>query len=113
MSLLAYTTVPRAEGSMLLWAILDCWLSYRVWRGGSTALAWLRGLQIFSLVVYGCVALLEVLGTNFGTDATIWTALLVAVSLWCFMAPAITRHVSDNPTASGSSGSQQTASAPN
>ena len=52
-SVATYVTAPVRSGGVLLWILLDQWLAYRIWRGGTIALAWFRGLQICGVVLFG------------------------------------------------------------
>jgi hypothetical protein len=76
----------------MLWLLLDLWLAHRIWHSGATALAWFRGLQILGVVLFGTVLVATRWVEDLGTGAAPDTVLLFAVSAWCLLAPALSRH---------------------
>ncbi len=84
---------PERSAAVMLWMLLDLWLAFRIWRGGATALAWFRGLQILGVVLIGTVLVAARWAENLGTGAGPEMVVFLAVSAWCLLAPALSRHV--------------------
>jgi hypothetical protein len=90
------TYVSAAERSVAVmpWLLLDLWLAHRIWRGGATALAWFLALQTIGLVLFGTVLVTSWWEGGPETTAGPGTVALYALSVWCLLAPALSRHVS-------------------
>lgn len=80
------------------WIALDLFLTYRIYRGGATALAWFRFLLALGTLLPGIFLVLSHLSSSFETGGTPLTVALLLVSLWCLAAPALTRHVQSSPS---------------
>jgi hypothetical protein len=93
----AYWAASQVSG-LLFWLALDLWLTYRIWRGGATALMWFRFLQLLGVVLHGSVLLFSQWEDSIDTGANPGTVVLLAISLWCLMAPALSQHVNRLPS---------------
>lgn len=95
--LVTYTSAHARSTAVLPWLLLDLWLTYRTWRGGGTALAWFRGLQLLGVTLLGLALASAAFDTGIETATGPVTVVLYAVSLWCLMSPALTEHVTAGP----------------
>jgi hypothetical protein len=93
----AYWAASQVSG-LVFWLALDLWLTYRIWRGGATALASFKFLQLLGVVLHGSVLLFSLWEDSIGTGANQGTVVLFAISLWCLMAPALSQHVQGRPS---------------
>ena len=84
---------------LLFWLALDLWLTYRIWRGGATALAWFKFLQLFGVIVHGTALLTSQWEDSIGTGANLGTVALLTISFWSLMAPALSLHVRSDQSA--------------
>jgi hypothetical protein len=94
-----YASAVERSAAVMPWLLLDLWLAHRVWRGGATALAWFVALQTLGMVLFGTVLVTAWWESSPTTAACPGTVVLYALSVWCLLAPALSRHVS---AASGS-----------
>lgn len=88
-----YATSPGRGASVWPWLALDLWLAYRTWNGGARALAWFRVLQVLGVGLFGLVLLISYWDRSLHTTAGPVTVLLLLVSAWSLLAPALSRHV--------------------
>jgi hypothetical protein len=88
--LLTYVGADRS--GVLPWLLLDLWLTYRVWRGGSVALFWFGVMQTLGACLFGLTLVLAAVDGSVSTAATPATVVCFAVSAWCLKAPALRRH---------------------
>ena len=94
-----YMTAADRSTSVLPWLLLDLWLARRVWRGGATALAWFRFLQLLGVFLFGYVLIAAQFSSNLESTAGLGTVMLFALASWCLLAPALSRHVAAVPVA--------------
>ncbi|MGH3506707.1 MAG: hypothetical protein ACRDO2_05840 [Nocardioidaceae bacterium] len=106
-----YTTASDRSVAVVPWLLLDLWLARRIWHGGATALAWFRGLQWSGAILFGTVLVAERWDSSIVTKAGPGTVLVFALSGWCLMAPALTRHVSARARGDHSTAAQVVANA--
>jgi len=67
--------------------------AHRVWRGGATALAGFLALQTLGLVLFGTIVVTAWWQGTPETTAGPGTVALHALSIWCLLSPALSRHV--------------------
>jgi hypothetical protein len=89
-----YASAAERSAAVMPWLLLDLWLVHRIWRGGATALAWFLALQTLGLVLFGTVLVMASWEGGPETAAGPGTVALLALSVWCLLAPALSRHVS-------------------